>query len=375
AMGIGIETAPVLLPDGRQLLHNGQAVFTTPDFTTLEDVARATGGAFVQSNAASNDIAGLYTEIRSTIESVAREFAQRETWREAFVWPLALAVLFLVAAGWIGEGRRRFGAATAVLLAMGLVATSPALAGPLEDADAKYREGAFEAAAEELTRLSLEQPGDVDVLNRLGAARYRSGDFDGAARAFDEAAQLSDDPDLLFNSGNAHYRAGRLERALERFDDAVEDTPSHRSARKNRDLVQQEIERRRQIQPPPPPQPQPQPQPQNADEQETQPDDRQEQEPQEGPPQPGGAPPPDPSDPEAEGEPPEGPDDPGTSEAVDPDELEEQAEQEPSDAGGIDPDDAQEGPISEGQAHRLLDSIEEGSQRVQVRGRSGGKPW
>lgn len=377
-MGIGIEPAPVPMPDGRPMSHQGRPVLSSPDFTTLEDVARITGGAFVQSNAAANDMTGLYGEIRDTIQAVARDFHQRETWREAFGWPLSIALLCLLGAGWIGEGRRSFGAASTVVLALGL-ASSSARAGPLEDADALYREGRYEAAAEQYTQLSLEQPGDVEILDRLGAARYRAGDYDGAARAFDEALSLSDDSDLLFNSGNAHYQAGRLERALSRYDEALEVSPGHRPALRNRGIVEDEIARRRQIQPPPPPQPQPQPGGDSEQPEESPPGDQPEppEDPGEGPP------PPDPSGEQAppQGEPgeqdapPQGePDDPGSSGAVDPEEVEEQSEERPADEGGIDSD-GEAGPISASQAHRLLDSIEEGSQRVQVRGRSGDKPW
>jgi len=390
-MGIGIERAVVPTSAGRPLTWEGETVFSEPRFDTLQDVARLTGGAFVQSTAAANDIAGLYAEIRDSIQAVARDFQQRETWREAFVWPLSVAVLCVLLAGWLGEGRRRFGAAAAVLLALGLTG-SPALAGPLEDADELYRDGRYDVAAEEFTRLSLEHPGDVDILQRLGAARYRAGDYDGAARAFDEAAELTDDPDVRFNSGNAHYRAGRLERALERYDDALAESPSHGPASRNRSIVEQEIARRREIQPPPPPPP---PQPSQGGESDSDPDGepQPQDEPQPGEGEPseserGDEPPPEgeeasdppppsdgPDQPGSPSDPTEGPDEPGSSEAVGPDELEPSDETPEGEAAGepgeIDPT----GPITEGQAHRLLDAIEEGSQRVRIRGSSGGKPW
>ncbi|MEN0067536.1 MAG: VWA domain-containing protein [Myxococcota bacterium] len=394
AMGIGIDRATIPTQDGRPLRYENEIVYTEPDFSTLQAVARETGGAFVQSNASDNDMEGLYREIRGSIESVARDMRQRETWREAFAWPLGIAILFLLVSGWLGEGRRRFGAATAVLLALGLASSSSALAGPLEDADALFREGSYERAADHLTELSLTNPNDVDVLQRLGAARYRAGDYEGAARAFEQAAELGGDPDARFNAGNAHYRAGRLERALQEYDRALQDSPNHLSAARNRQLVEQEILRRRDVQPPPPPKPKPNPGEDAKEQKEPppngQPPQEQEQdgegdgEDQEGDEeQAGGEPPPDEGDPkpanesgDSEPKSQDRPDEPGTSDAIDPTSVQDPGDTEPNqepsgDGGEIDPT----GPITEGQAHRLLDSIEEGSQRVQIRGASGGKPW
>ena len=396
AMGIGIEAATIPLPTGRSMQYNGRLVTTTPDFTTLEEVARLTGGAFVQSTASDRDMQGLYSEIRGAVRAAERSTQQRETWRTAYHWPLAAALALLLLAGWLGEGSRRWGAAVAVVLA--LLALPPAAqAGPLEDADKAYRSEEFGDAVRQLTELSLERPDDPEVFDRLGAARYRSEDWEGAARAFDQAARLrGDDPDALFNAGNAHYRAGRLERAVERYQSALERDPDHPSAQQNMGLVQREIELRRQQQPPPPPPP---PEPESSDE-ESEPDDgdgeapeqpssdetgespqsedssESQQNPQPGEPQgePSGSQPGTPQPKGSSGTDPSGEDQP--SEAVGAEELDGQpAEEEEGIAQGGGGTDQETGPITAGQAHRLLDAIEEGVQRVRVSGTSEQKPW
>ena len=389
-MGIGIESAPIPLPHGQMLSYQGSMAYTVPNFGTLEQVAEITGGAFVRSNASDRDMRDLYDEIRTNVQSVERSVQKRETWRTAFQWPLSAATVLLLLAAWIGDGRRPWGMAAGMILVMSLLAPRPSWAAePLAEADALYRAGRFAEAVEALTELSLQQPDNMDVFQRLGAARYRAGDWDGAARAYDQAARLGSDPDALVNAGNAHYRAGRLEQALDKYDDALALQDNHMGARHNRDVVQQEIELRRTMPPPQPkssqgesseepqdgggdPQQPPDPSDQqdgeNGDQdsssnQESSPSSSQSDAPQEGQPTPS-------SD--------AAPEEQGTSEAVDQEELEADGQptgenREASPGGSAVGQDA--GPITEGQAHRLLDAIEEGTQRVMVSGRSEDKPW
>ena len=411
AMGIGIEAAPV--PDGRGSLlrHEGQVVQSTPDFTVLQEIASRTSGAFVQSVASNRDIEGLYHgSIRNSLVMVERQSRQRETWRAAFQWPLGAALLLWLGGAWLGDGRRRFGmagvtSATAVLAAL-LVVPGVAGATTVEEADALYREGSYTRASDAFEEISLEHPDDADVFDRLGASRYRAGDFDGANRAFQEASRLrGGDPQADFNAGNAAYQSGRLEEALALYDRAG-DLPA---AQQNRQLVEQALEARRQQQPPPPPQggedQEQDGDPQNGDgSDDSQPDDGQGEgdQQQEGTGE--GENDEQQSDSPSQGEQQSGADSEGSSqqdgdgstdagsdgndqepedgqdsEAVSPDELDgegegdEQDAQQGSSGGGIEGED--QGPITQGQAERLLDSVEEGSQKVYVRGKGEDKPW
>lgn len=298
--------------------------------------------------------------------------------------------------------------ATLWFLALAGATPAPA-ADPLLEADQLYRDQKFPAAIERLVELSLERPGDAEVQDRLGAARFRSGDFEGAARAYETAARLrGGDANELYNAGNAYYKAGRLVDAAERYGQALSSDPSHADAAHNRELVEKEIAARRAMPPPPPPKPQSggddpndqqgEDQP-NDDQQQPQPGDQQQSgEPQAGQPQPGDPsqdPNQDPQDGQADGEasqdpnnasrgqggssqPP--PQDPGSSDAVSPTGLTDPSQQPPdgdptATAAGEAGQDDNAGPITAGQAHRLLDAIEEGGQRVVVQGKSGQKPW
>jgi len=404
AMGIGIEPSAIPMPDGARLQHAGTDAISTPDFGILEEVARRTGGAFVKSNAADRDMKGLYDDLRRNVRAVERGAQQRETWRSAFQVPLGLGLLALLLGAWLGDGRRRWGAAAAVLLAVQLLPGVAHAQDPLMQADRMYRDGRYAEAAEQLTELSLQTPDDAALFERLGAARYRAGDWGGSARAYDHAAALSGDPEALYSAGNAHYRAGRLEDAHERYESVLADEAEHEAAAHNRDLVLAEMEARRQQQPPPPPPQQGDDNPEDGEGEgdeneesgggqgqaggEPQKQDPGEQEPsgdQEGTSDEEvqgseGSPTTDPSDPA--GSPGESSDaeleDPGTNEAVSPDELGDggapEGEPTPAESGdGTMGED--DGPITSGQAERLLDAIEEGSQRVKISGKTGSKPW
>lgn len=389
AMGIGVEPSPVPLPGGRTLTWQGEPAITTPDFEILQQAAKRSGGAFVTSNAASKDMDALWQELRRSVRSVERESRQRETWRSAFQWPLALSAFFLLFAGWLGDGRRAFGAAAALLLVPLALPRTASAADPLAEADALYRDGKFPQAVEKLVELSLEHPDDASILERLGAARYRAGDFEGAARAFDAAAERGAGSDARFDSGNAHYRAGRLEEALRRYDEVLADEPEHPGASTNRALVEKEIEARRAKKPPPPPKPGQDQEPPNPGGDGEEPK-----------PQPGEQPQPQPGGEQGEQEQPQpdqqqqdgeiggddvrgtgtdselGPDQ-GEDGAVDPTALDPgQQDGEPQEGPGQGPGEpADQGPITAGQAERLLESVEEGTPRMVVGGRPTGKPW
>jgi Ca-activated chloride channel family protein len=322
--------------------------------------------------ASSSDIVNLYRgEMRRKLTAVERSGQQREVWRSVYQWPLGFGLMALLLGAWVGDGRRGLAAAAGAVLAMGLaLQPATALAGTLADADGLYQQGRFDEAADALTELSLEAPDDSGLLRRLGAARYRAGDFEGAARAWDQAVSAGDGVTSAFNAGNAHWNAGRLEEAAQRYADVLERDPEHEGARFNSELLAQELELRRQ--PPPPPPPQGGEGEESEEEQEGSEDQQEQPEGAEGQPQDqeGDSDQADPSD--------EAPENPAGGEPLpELDDVEEGESPEDMQPGESAPGMADETgePITAGQADRLLDSIEEGTQRIRVSGKPGEKPW
>lgn len=421
--GLVVGTGPARIPDGpgRDLRDpsTGEIVLSEPTDAVLAELARSTGGAVLRSVASDADVAALVqSELRGRLQSAELRRTSRQSHRSVHEGPLALGTALLFLAALLGDGRLRsrpFAALAAGAALWWMLARPPAaLAGPVHDAEDALREGDAARAVELLTPLVVEAPDDADLLRRLGVARYRAGDAEGAVEAFRAAESAGGTPDDAFNTGNALVAAGRLEEALDAYERALAGAPEHVGATTNREIIAQELMRRRQQQ-----QQQQQraqggegeaqegEQGEDAEAQDAgaaQPGEPDEQEPREGepdgnppaePPGSPGAPPPG-TPPDATDAPPDGsPGEPQQPEAPTEDGGEREAEGEdgvasledlegatgdPSTEAGDSP---QEGaPASESQesaasreAERLLDGVEEGRPRVYVPGRTKEKPW
>jgi hypothetical protein len=266
------------------------------------------------------------------------------------------------------------------------------------EGDALYREGDFGGAVEVFEEWSMLRPSDPAVWDRLAAARYRAGDAEGAARAYDMVDRLrGGDAEAAYNAGNAHYKAHRLDSALERYERALKLDPTNTKAQANQEVVARELEARRQNQkaaPEPeeggssgaadpgqaPPGSEHQPgepgePPQDADQGPPQDgSDQPSQNPSEQPAsdaQPGES-----KEGHAEGPgqvtdaPPDGSDDGGAPVAI----RDVQGTGAPPAAEAASPN--PDGPMTEAQAKKLLEGVEEGRPRVMVPGEAwSGKPW
>lgn len=416
SLQVGTEPSPIPLQNGGYLRDaQGEVVMTRPTPDVLVELARMTGGAFHESEASDNDVRALYLDgIQRSLEVGLTGERQEISWQSGYQWPLGFAVLFGLFAAWLGEGRRLWGAAAAFLFFSSIISTQPTYAGSVAEGDSAYRMGNYQEAERIFSELLMMQPTDSDLYGRLGATRYRSGDYDGAARAFQRQSELDGgtNPESLFNLGNAYFQSGRLQDAIEQYDAALSLEKEHPGAQRNRGLAQSEMEARRAIQPPPPEQNQEQ---EGADENAS-------DEPQEGQNQQGTS-----GQQQQEsknkgdnqkGDDEKGDQQEGSSGSGDTQEGQQSQQQgdgqeptqqssgqkSPSDnqeredseeVGGVNPDELggegaeesqgsgtssdgerlKEGELSEDAAKELLDSVEEGRPRVVIPGRSEGKPW
>ncbi len=153
---------------------------------------------------------------------------QADGWKDMGAWllwiPLALAP-FAFRRGW-----------AAALLGLLFVQLAPAPAHAIdldvfERPDQKgaraFAEGRFAESAEH-----FEDPA------WQAAARYRAGDFAGAA----ETLAAQPDAAALYNLGNALAKAGKLEEAVAAYDRTLAAAPKDEDARFNRDLVKKLLE-------------------------------------------------------------------------------------------------------------------------------------
>jgi Ca-activated chloride channel family protein len=108
AIGIGRdEEVPIPLPTGALKYKEGKMVTTRLEDKVLQDIAFATGGAYVRSVTGDLDLEKIYYEnIHTKMEKREFQSTRRKRWEERFQWPLLFAVTLLFAEAIIGERRR-----------------------------------------------------------------------------------------------------------------------------------------------------------------------------------------------------------------------------------------------------------------------------
>jgi Ca-activated chloride channel family protein len=258
SMVIGREAAPMPLADGSWLVDElGRTILSSPDSGVVTEIARLTGGAVAQSVASADDVRQLVALMKGDLRPGDRGIIQRRIAQSAFQWPLFAGIVLMTAAAWLGDGRRLWGAAAARAAGGAFFLLAPSMSAPAAtraEADDLYRAGRFEDAEAMFRELIVENPDEADLWGRLGATRYRLGDAEGAARAFEEQDRLAGgDADAAFNAGNAHYAARRWGEALRLYERALVLDPSHDGAARNKQLLEQEIVAFRKRAPSPPP--------------------------------------------------------------------------------------------------------------------------
>jgi Ca-activated chloride channel family protein len=361
AMGVGTDDgAPVPQAGGGfKKDASGSVVLSRLDASTLQRVAEIGGGAYVRSVAGNGDMRAIYgDEIRGKLHTAEQASRREKIWDERFQWPLGLG-LFVFLVGFFARGPRGArGARTALPAALALwMVGAPAQAQDVESA------GTIEALAAQ----QVERPEDLSIAERLGHALFGDGQFNRAESVLNSVADRSTEPAVRsrarYNAGLSAYKGGRLTDALEDWQRILQEG-EHPAATKNAQAVQQEIAKRTNQEPP-----------ENQDQDgEPSEDEQKDGEPGE----PGESSDPSEGDP-SEGQPPPEGDEGEEGETPPPGEGGEITDANPSEAG--DSGEAEPPPvatekISEQEAKRMFDGVEEGTPRVSIDpGSSGGNDW
>jgi Ca-activated chloride channel homolog len=174
--------------------HIGRIAVSRMEEADLRRAAQATGGAFARWDQPAQR--RHLTAALGKLESRALAARQSRQRADRFQWPLALAVLALLAELGLRVRPPRRLAASVVKRAV--------------------------AAALALVSLGTTGCGRGFVEARRGEQRYEAGDFAGAAAAFDRALAADSTPARAYNSGNALYRLRRYEDAARRYRLAAE---------------------------------------------------------------------------------------------------------------------------------------------------------
>lgn len=278
-----------------------------------------------------------------------------------------------------GEIRALFGRGSVqALMCFALVAAMPTPAqgqsarALVQEGNRLYQEGRFQEAHEKYMEAMAESPDSPVIPFNAGNALYQDADYQRAMEAYQEAI-ASGDPELAsdawYNLGNALYRQQQLQPSLEAYKQALRLDPRDVDAKHNFERVLQELQQQQQ-----------QPQDQQSQDDEQEPEEG-EQPPQDGSPQPqdgsqGQQPPEgeegDDEQPEGEGEQPPG-EEPQDQEP-------EQGDGDPEQGEGQGQPQPRDGEMTEEEARRLLDALDEDPGDVNrrpasARGRRPTKPW
>jgi tetratricopeptide (TPR) repeat protein len=109
-----------------------------------------------------------------------------------------------------------------------------------EQAESAFREGIVAA------RDAGVDPVHAGLLNNLGAALYRQGDFENAAASFAGGIRMSPGAEGIvrgsYNAGNASFRNEDLETALEYYRTTLLNDPSDQDAKFNYEFVKRRLQ-------------------------------------------------------------------------------------------------------------------------------------
>jgi Ca-activated chloride channel family protein len=266
-VGIGTADGELIPLAGGTFLKDraGRTVKSRLDEETLQNVAVETGGVYVRASGPSLGLPDLYRDYVATMEDRELATTLERRWRQRYQWPLALALLLLVAGPWIGERRRRSSAAL-VLLALSAGATPagawPEPTDPAREASQLYDRGEFEEAAQKYNEAIIDAPDSPRLHFNLGTAEYRREQWERAATAFE--ATLRDARDAprtaraAYNLGNVRFREGeavagsepqtaldRWAAALVAYRRAMGADPTFEDVKYNYQLVRKRIEQLR----------------------------------------------------------------------------------------------------------------------------------
>lgn len=110
--------------------------------------------------------------------------------------------------------------------------------------DGKYKESETKFEQE-----YSENPEDSRIAYNLANSAYKSGDFENALTAYDQASSLARDKTLqqrsFYNSGNTLFRMGKLEEAVEQYRKALKLDSSDMDAKFNLEFVREQIKKKK----------------------------------------------------------------------------------------------------------------------------------
>jgi len=203
--------------------EQGNVVKSHLNESLLQQIAGVAGGFYLPLRGA-GAIDTLYDRGLAPLPKSEGKERLIRRYHEQFQWPLAAAILLLLAEMFLPERKREKKTTDAISrtcalktagLAMALcVLPSLIFASPAGKALREYNAGNYTNALREFDRLAQTQTNDLRLVFNAGAAAYRATNFDVALKDF-QWVTLSPDIQLqqkaFYNLANTQYRMGELQ--------------------------------------------------------------------------------------------------------------------------------------------------------------------
>jgi Ca-activated chloride channel family protein len=213
--------------------QQGNIIISKLNGEFLENLAKATGGAYVPVMADSDAANTIYRRIKSTLHDIEFETNQARVWNEWYQLPLFLAVLMMLLFRGIGGVGKLLFALTYFCVGSAFAESADKL-GHL--AELQYKVGDFEAAGRIFEQALGLEPDNYKLNLGLGNSYYRQNKFTEAEQYFQKAAQAESaeqKADALYNLGNSLVQLGKYQEAVSAYQGSLQIAPNQKNVADN----------------------------------------------------------------------------------------------------------------------------------------------
>ncbi len=252
------EPIPILDSKGRAAGYKkdeeGNVILSRLGDQTLREIALKTGGSYYRATTGELELERIYQEIEG-LEKGKFEEDYVTKYEDRFFYLLWIAFLLLCVEMMIGEKRKEnIPLLFLTMISCFLIAWKP----PVEHRNAKgnelYKKQNYEEALKVYQDAQSDAPQKPELNYNVGNALYQQKRYDPAKGSYQESVLASDSKlraNAYYNLGSVQFRKGDLQDSLRLFEKALELNPKDKDTRYNIELIKKLLEK----QPPPPPPP------------------------------------------------------------------------------------------------------------------------
>ena len=258
-IGVGNEAGVPVPNESGGLIKDadGNIVVTRLNEDLLEQMAQATGGIYVKSEAGDMDLETVYEmEIRGKMDATPLASGKKQVWEDRFQWFLIAAVAAFIAESFIPvNSGKRTAKLLGILLLIMIGSPSPGFAdstaGAVRKGNEAYEKGDYPAALKFFIDAQLKEPDNPDIYYNIGNSQYKLEEYDAAVKSYRQAIKSKDSSlqqKARYNMGNAMVRLKRLKEAVSEYESALKIDSEDREAKENLEFVKKMMEAQKQQQ-------------------------------------------------------------------------------------------------------------------------------